>query len=426
MSNEQVIRLAYGKEGIDLHPDGRWNLTVVEPHQDDPLSGPAGSLLRSLKEPMDSESLKERIKRNMTVGIIFNDITRPTPNQLIIEAILSELTHIPRESVTLFNALGTHRPNTEEELREMLGDYLVDNYRIVQNNAFDRETQAFIGTTSSGNEVWLNKDLLSCDLRVLTGFIEPHFFAGFSGGGKAVMPGMAGLQTIMGNHGARNIADSNASWGITDGNPIWEEVREVLGMTAPNFLVNIALNAKKEITRIFAGEPFRAHDEGIAYVRDASMVAVGNEFDIVVTTNSGYPLDLNLYQAVKGMSAAARIVEKGGVIISVADCWDGIPEHGNFGKLLLDYPDPEVMLREITSPGFACLDQWQAQILAQIRLKADIYLYSDHLSEEQLSKVGIGKCTDIRQFIETQLRVKGKNMSVCVLPEGPQTIPYVT
>jgi nickel-dependent lactate racemase len=155
------------------------------------------------------------------------------------------------------------------------------------------------------------------------------------------------------------------------------------------------------------------------------MVAVEKEFDIVVTTNSGYPLDLNLYQTVKGMSAAARIVKKGGVIIAVSDCWDGIPAHGNFGKLLLDYPDPEVMLREITSPGFACLDQWQAQILAQIRLKADIYLYSDHLSEEQLSKVGIVKCTDIHQFIETQLRMKGKDASVCVLPEGPQTIPYM-
>jgi lactate racemase len=425
MHGERVVRLAYGKEGIDLKVRPEWNVTVVEPGKVVPLVDSVGALSGALREPIFSRPLKEVVRSGMKVGIIFNDITRPTPNGLIIKTILSELPHVPKESVTLFNSLGTHRPNSEKELRSMLDDYLVENYRIVQNNAFDPDTQEHIGTTLRGNKVWINQEILSCDIRILTGFIEPHFFAGFSGGGKALMPGMASLKTIMKNHDAENIGNRNASWGITIGNPVWEEVREVLGMTGPAFLVNITLDRDKQITGVFAGDPFKAHDLGMDFVRGAAMVPVEKEFDMVVTTNSGYPLDLNLYQTVKGMSAAARVVRQGGVILAVAECWDGIPDHGNFGKLLTEHTNPEEMLQVIHAQGFACLDQWQAQLFAQIRLKAEVHLYSENLSEEALEKVRIRKCHDIAELIEMQRQMYGQDFSICLLPEGPQTIPYL-
>lgn len=426
MQGKKIIRLAYGKRGIDLPVKPDWNVTVVEPRRVAPLADPTAALAEALQHPVAGRPLNERVRPGDKIGIVFNDITRPTPNDLIIHGILSELAHVPKESVTLFNALGTHRPNTGEELREMLGNELVDRYRIIQNNAFERDTQVHLGTTKSGNEVWMNREILSCDIRILTGFIEPHFFAGFSGGGKALMPGMSGLDTIMKNHDAENIGNPEASWGITTGNPVWEEVREVLAMTGPAFLVNVTLDRDKQITGVFAGDPNTAHDRGIEFVRETAMVPVEKEFDMVVTTNSGYPLDLNLYQAVKGMSAAARIVRQGGTILSVADCWDGIPRHGNFGRLLREHPDPGEMLEVIHRPGFASLDQWQAQLLAQIRQKAEVYLYSENLGREELESVGIRKCPQIEEMIESQRKLRGHGLSICLLPEGPQTIPYIS
>ena len=425
MSSEKPIKLAYGKRGLLLNPEWEWNVTVIEPEYHKGLPDEGKAIKHEINHPEGCPPLEDIVKSGMKVGIIFNDITRPTPNKLIIETLITVLSGINEISIILFNALGTHRPNTDAELRSMLGDYLVDNYNIVQNNAFEKSTQIFIGKTSSGNQVWLNKELMSCDIRILTGFIEPHFFAGFSGGGKAIMPGMAGIETIMKNHNSQNIGDLRSSWGITKGNPIWEEVREVLSMTGKNFLLNVTLNRDKKITSVFAGDPFKAHDKGVELVRKTSMVPVSNLFDIVVTTNSGFPLDLNLYQTVKGISAAARILKNGGAIIAAAECWDGIPDHGLFGHLLKSFSHPSELLEEINKPEFAELDQWQAQILAQIQLKGMIYLYSENLSDEQLKMVKIKRCSDIRDQIEMLRIEKGKDASICVIPEGPQTIPYL-
>ncbi len=178
----------------------------------------------------------------------------------------------------------------------------------MQNDAFEPGTQTCLGTTSSGNEVWLNRELAECDLKVLTGFIEPHMFAGFSGGGKALLPGMAGQASVLNNHRASLIADSRATWGVTQGNPIYAEIQEAAGMAGETFLVNVTLNKHKQITGVFAGELNAAHAAGCSFARESAMVAVAEPFDIVLTSNSGYPLDLNVYQAVKGMSAAAQVV----------------------------------------------------------------------------------------------------------------------
>ena len=299
------IKLAYGKAGLEIELPDEWRVTVVEPRYVPALPDPQAALTAALRSPIGSAGLSQRVAADQKVGVIFSDITRPTPHQLILPAVLAELAHVPPENITLFNALGTHRPNTEAELRGMIGD-LMDRYRVAQNDSFDEATQVSVGVTSRGHEALINREVAACDVKVLTGFIEPHFFAGFSGGGKALMPGMAGQRTVLGNHDAQMISDPRATWGVTAGNPIWEEVMEVAALAGragmgETFLCNVTLNRDKEITGVFAGELAAAHAAGCAFAKETAMAGVDEPFDIVITTNSGYPLDLNLYQAVKGM-----------------------------------------------------------------------------------------------------------------------------
>jgi nickel-dependent lactate racemase len=295
----------------------------------------------------------------------------------------------------------------------------------VQNNARAADGHVRVGRTPGGNEVWILREFVECDLKILTGFIEPHFVAGFSGGGKVVMPGLARMDTVMHNHGARNIDSPRSTWGLTEGNPLWEDVRAAARLARPGFLVNVALNRDKAITAVFAGAWEKAHERGCAWVKERAMVPVAEPFDIVLTTNSGYPLDLNLYQSVKGMSAAALVVKPGGGIVIAAECWDGIPEHGAFGELLRQAQNPEELLRTVRAPGYSQEDMWEAQLLALVREKARVYMYSDGLSDEQIHGSHLEPCRSIEATIAELLRECGPGARICVLPEGPQTIPYL-
>jgi len=419
------ITLAYGKTGLGIELSDAWNVTVVQPKYIPGLPDPQSALRQALQRPIGSPPLRDLVKPGDRVGIVFSDITRPAPNHLLVPAVLEQLAHIPQEYIVLFNALGTHRRNTEAELRTMLGDEIVDRYRIVQNDAFDPSTQVRLGVTRRGHEIWISREFTGCDLKVLTGFIEPHFFAGFSGGGKAVMPGMAGLRTVLRNHGAEMIAHPKATWGVTWGNPIWEEAREVALKLGPLFLLNVTLNRDKQITGVFAGDLDAAHAKGCAMVRETAMMPVSHPFDIVITSNSGYPLDLNLYQAVKGMSAAAQVVRDGGAIIVAAECWDGIPDHGLYGQLLREANSPQDLLEWIHTPGFLKQDQWEAQIQAQIQLRADVYVRSDYLTPQQIMSALLKPSPCIEKTMEELLGRYGPQAMICVLPEGPQTIPYI-
>jgi nickel-dependent lactate racemase len=410
---------------LEINLPDEWDVTVVEPKYLPGLPDERAALRQALQSPTASPPLRDRVKPGDRVGIVFSDITRPAPNHLLLPAVLDELAHVPKEHITLFNALGTHRPNTGAELRGMLGDVLVDGYRIVQNNAFDPSTQVHLGVTSRGHAIWLNRELMACDVKVLTGFIEPHLFAGFSGGGKAILPGMAGQQTVLSNHDAGMIAHPRATWGTTWSNPVWEEMREVALKAGPTFLLNVTLNKNKEITGVFAGDLDAAHAAGYAFVRETAMVAVAHPFDIAITTNSGYPLDLNLYQAMKGVSAAAQVVREGGAIIVAADCWDGIPDHGLYGQLLREADSPQSLLDMIWAPGFLQQDQWQAQIQAQIQLKADVYVHTHNLTAEQIESALLRPCPRIKETAAELLDRYGPQVSICVLPEGPQTVPYI-
>jgi nickel-dependent lactate racemase len=420
------INLAYGKTGLPIELDDSRNVTVVEPTFVPALADPEAVVRAALREPIGSPPLADHVRPGMRVGVVFSDITRPAPNPLLLTAVLEVLDAIPGIEITLFNALGTHRPNTETELRGMLGNAIFDRRRIVQNDTFDPATQVRVGVTSKDHETWLNAELMACDLKILTGFIEPHLFAGFSGGGKAIMPGMAGQRTVLGNHDAGMIGHPKAIWGVTQGNPIWEEVREVAGQAGRLFLINVTLNRDKAVTGVFAGDLDHAHAAGCAFVKRSAMVAVPRPFDIVVTTNSGYPLDINLYQSVKGMRAADQVVRPGGTIIIATRCWDGLPEHGLYGTILRESKSPRELLDRICAPGFLEQDQWQAHIQALIQLKADVYIRSDGLTDDQIRAALLLPCGKIEDTITDLVAKYGRGASICVMPEGPQTIPYVS
>jgi nickel-dependent lactate racemase len=419
------IRLAYGKKGMEVRLPDNLDPAVVEPEYVPALAEQTESIRDALRQPIGSRVLRDVVRSSDKVSVVLNDITRPTPYPVILPALLAELDHVRDDHILLLNATGTHRPNTQPELRTMLGDQIVDRFRIVQNDALDRSTHVRVGTTRAGNEVWLHKEYVECDVRILTGFIEPHFFAGFSGGGKACMPGLALLETVLRNHNVTHIDDPKATWGVTYGNPLWEEILEAASMVPPVFLLNVTLNRDKQITGVFAGDLEQAHKEGCAFAKKTAMVPVKQPYDIVITSNSGYPLDLNVYQSIKGISAASQIVKKGGSIIMAADCWDGIPDHGQYARLLRHASSPEHLLETIRAPGFSVQDMWQVQIQALISQKADVYFYSENLRDEQIIAALLKPCHNIGATVQELVQKLGRAASVCVLPEGPQTIPYI-
>lgn len=417
-------KIAYGKSSLAFELPWDADVTVVEPMYVPVVPDQSRAVTNALRSPTGSAPLHERVRADDKIGIVFSDITRPTPYHILLPPLLNELSHVPDRNIVLFNATGTHRTNTEAELASILGADVVRRFRVVQNDCTDASAHTVVGTTPSGNEISILTEFLECDVKIPTGFIEPHFFAGMSGGGKAIMPGLATLPTVLRNHSAAHMDHPNVRWGITDGNSLWEEVRDAALLTDPSFILNIALNRDQEITAVFAGDFLEAHAAGCQYVRQHAMAAVEDRFDIVVTSNSGYPLDLNMYQTVKGMSAADQIVREGGHIVIAAECWDGIPDHGRYGRILKEAETLDQLLETIRSPGYAEHDMWQVQIHALICRHANVHFYSDNLTDEQIRSRFLEPTTDISSTL-AQLLSASKDKRICVLPEGPMTIPYV-
>jgi nickel-dependent lactate racemase len=416
------VALAYGRGRLEISvPE---HTTVITPQELPGIADERAAFEQAVRAPIGSAPLRDIAKPTDTVAIVIADITRPVPSDRLVPWILAELSHVPREQVVIINGTGSHRANTRDELIQMLGREIVETIRIVNHNAFDDSTLTYLGRSSYGGEIWINNDYLQADVRIVTGFIEPHFFAGFSGGPKGIVPGIAGIKTIMHLHNAAMIGHPLSTWAQIEGNPIQGELREAVAMAPPHFMVNVALNSKREITALWAGHYLEAHAVGCQFVLEHATRPVEEPFDIVVTTNSGYPLDQNLYQAVKGMSAAARIVRPGGAIIAAAECSDGLPDHGNFKRLLQMRRTPQELLAMIEDPEFELYDQWQAQVQALIQRHADVYLYST-LDPQVVRDAMLTPTDNIEATIAELLQRYGPDARIAVLPEGPQTIPYV-
>jgi nickel-dependent lactate racemase len=240
-----------------------------------------------------------------------------------------------------------------------------------------------------------------------------------------VAPGLAGLDTVLTLHDARRIGHPDARWGVTEGNPVHDDVRAIAAGTGVDFALDVVLNRDQDIVRAFGGELFAMHKAAIETARVVAMRPVDRYFDVVVTTNSGFPLDQNLYQAVKGMSAAAQVVRPGGVIVCAAECRDGFPDHGSYQEVLSSAPSPEALLAEISGRPKTVPDQWQVQVQAKIQARARVVVRSEYLTEAQLAAAHLGYTKDVAAAVEDALGAAGPDARLCVLPEGPQTIPYV-
>ena len=416
------VNLAYGSGHLPIEvPDD--HTTVIEPAHIDGLTDEKAAVLDALQNPIGSQPLLERISPDAKICIAFTDITRATPNDRIIPWLLEHLGG-PNDNITLLNQLGTHRPNTREELETMLTPEVVANYRVLNHEPENPKALVQVGTTADGTPALLNRHIVEADLRIITGFIEPHFFAGFSGGVKGIMPGCAGLETVMSNHGAKNIGDPQATFGVTVGNPLWEELRNIALKTGPSFLLNITLNEQRDITNVFAGDIIEAHKTGCVFVKKSAMQLLEQPFDIVVTTNSGYPLDLNLYQGVKGMSAGARVLKEGGTLILAAECREGVPDGSPLDDLLRSAGSIEEILAMLSTPGFVRPEQWQAQIQALVQRRAEVLVCCE-LDDATLRACHLAPCADITAEVAKRLAKLGADARVAVLPQGPLTIPYL-
>lgn len=418
------VELAYGTSGltIDLPPD---RTTVIEPAYPPPLPNPQSAILNALRNSIDSPPLGSLAANARSVAISVCDVTRPVPTSAILPPVLGELGHVPKDRITVLVATGTHRPNNPEELAKMLGPDIVRDYPVICHNAFDPDSLVTAAPTFDGTPVLLNRRWVESDLRITLGLVEPHFFAGFSGGPKMVAPGLAGVDTIMKLHSAPLIADSNATWAVTEGNPVHDAIRHIARVTGVSFGIDVTVDDRHRVTSVHAGELFAEHADACEFARRVTMRPTPDPFYVVITTNSGYPLDLNLYQTVKGLSAAARVVKPGGSIICAAECRDGIPEHGDYKSLLTSRNGPEDLLSMVEQPGFSRQDQWQVQIQAQIQLKAHVYLKSDHLTHDQIRSAHLQPVSDLQATVNRVIESYGPDATVCVLPQGPQTIAYV-
>jgi nickel-dependent lactate racemase len=416
-------RLQYGTSGLEVDLPAA-NVTLLEPRFLPGLKDEAAAFREAVERPLAGPPLRERVRASDRVAVVIPDLTRPLPTHRLLPWLFKALDHVPPERFTIVNGTGSHRANTEEELALMVGRDVLSRCVVVNHDAHDPATLAPAGTGADGHPVLMNRHYVEADRRIVLGFVEPHFMAGFSGGFKGIFPAVADIASIMRYHDAKTIGHPRSTWGVLGGNPTQAIIRANGALLPVDFCVNLTQNRDRQITRFFCGDVAAAHDAGCAFSKETAMVACPRAFPIVVTTNSGYPLDQNLYQAVKGMSAAAQVVAQGGYIAAASRCNDGFPAHGNFKKLLFDHPSPRALLDTIEAPGFSMYDQWEAQLLALIRLKARVGLFSE-LPDEEVRRAHLEPVADVAQAVRDELSRVGPDAPVAVLPEGPMTIPYL-
>jgi len=419
--------MAYGQTGLYIDLPDEVPITIIEPEFVSGYLDEPAEIIAALRKPVGTKPLQDLVKPDDQVAIVFSDLTRPMPNERVLPPLLHELeiAGISEDNIILINALGTHRPQTDEELKTMLGEEIINRYAILQHNAWDNNNLVFVTYNHAGRPVYINRAYMKANVRILTGFIEPHLFAGFSGGPKAVLPGIADIESILDNHGVQMLSSPKAALAITEGNPVWEEIFAVAESTNPSFLLNIALNRDRQIIGVFAGALLQAFNAGVDLVKQTAMQPVSNLYDIVITSNSGYPLDLNFYQTIKGEAAAYKILKPGGHILIVAECWEGIPANSAYQSLLWEAISPKQLLDRICTPGFRRHDQWVAQIHAQILQNAKVHLFSSGLTTDEKKRAMVIPCESIEATV-TNLLIANPTARIAVLPEGPQTVPFVS
>lgn len=378
----------------------------------------------ALANPIHSASLEVLSKGKQKVTIICSDHTRPVPSKCIIPPMLAEIRKgNPNAEITLLIATGMHRPTTREELIDKFGEQIVENERIYVHKSREEDMLVEIGILPSGAPLVINRLAAEADLLLSEGFIEPHFFAGFSGGRKSVLPGVCGYRTVLGNHCAQFISSPNARTGSLQGNPIHEDMIAAAKMANLAFIVNVVLDAEKNVAKAVAGHPECAHAEGVEFLKDCCKVSPQIKGDIVITSNGGAPLDQNMYQAVKGLTAAEAAAAPGAVLIMCSSCSDGsggediyraMHECNTVQEL---YEEIQTRTQDETEP-----DQWEVQILVRILRNYRMILVCDEAFRKTAKEMKLETADTLEEAFKRAKKIKGETAHTVVIPDGVSVI----
>jgi len=417
-----VVELPFGKGTLPLAlPAGALVLRLPPAV---PLRQPRRALAAALDQPLGTPPLAELAAGRRRACIVICDITRPVPNRLLLPGLLSRLegAGLPASRIHILIATGTHRPATPGEIIHLVGRTIARRYQVHNHRCQEADACELVGTTSRGIPVQVNRRYREADLRILTGFIEPHLMAGWSGGRKAICPGICSLQTIKGVHAPELLAHRLATNGSLDGNPVHEQLLEAARLAGADFIVNVTLDAQRRPTGIFAGDLDQAHRAGVAQARGECQVSLPWQADVVVTSCGGYPLDATLYQGAKGLAAALPVLRPGGCVVMAASCQEGIGSE-DFRRALRQYT-PEEFKWRLREPGFYLFEQWQLQAICQAALRARLFLVTTRNAElaEAQGNGWLAACDHIEEALARARRVAGGGR-LAVMPAGPYLLP---
>ena len=420
------VNMKYGRGEIGVDVPNPNLISVLASQEFPPIENPEQAILDALETPTDSPALSEMAKNRKSATIVISDITRPVPNKLILPPMLRiiEEQGVPREEIRILIATGIHRPNEGDELLEMVGSQIMENYQIVNHFSQKQETLINLGQTQNGTPVLINRLYVESDLKVISALIEPHLMAGYSGGRKAICPGLASIETMKIMHGPQILEHPKASVGILEGNPFHAEATEIALMAGVDFSLNVTINDRRQLTGVFAGDMVNAHLAGAKFAEKQTKATLPEPADVVIVSCAGYPLDTTFYQAIKGVLSAIEVVKEGGMVILVAECQEGIGS-GPFTDLILKTKNLEQFVRNTYNPKNFVIDQWQLEELAKAIRKANVYFYSDKIPYEQQQKLFVNPLKSPNEGVEIALKKYGKDAKIVAIPDGPYTLAQV-
>lgn len=420
------FRLEYGRTGLDVDLPEAPLVRKLAYKDAAPLADPDGDLSKLLENPIGTAPLRELASGRKDACILICDITRPVPNEMILRPMLKILEEagIPREKIVILNATGLHRPNDGEELVEMVGKYIVENYRIENHHGQVKEQHTYLGESPRGVPIWLDSRYVNADFKMTTGLIEPHFMAGFSGGRKVICPGIAALETVKVWHGPDFLEHPKADSGILEGNPVHEENTWIAMQAGCDFIVNVVIDGHRRPLKWVAGDMIDAFHEGVDFVRGVVTDTLSEPVDIVVTSGAGYPLDTTFYQCVKGMMGALPIVKKGGTIILAGSMSEGIGSP-QFQQLFAENDSLEGFVERILGKDYFVMDQWQLEELAKVRRKAKVKIVTDGLPAETINTLFVEAADSVEKAVEESLAEYGPSATIAVIPKGPYVLAKV-
>ena len=418
------MKIPYGKTMIDINLDVASVESILpNVHVQSPLSEDQ-IVLDAMASPINSPTLQSLAEGKRDAVIIISDHTRPVPSKYMIPHMLKELRDgNPDIEIKLLVATGCHRGTTKYELINKLGEKIVENEEIIIHDCLLEEEMIDMGELPSGARLIINEAAINTDLLIAEGFIEPHFFAGFSGGRKSVLPGVCSRNTVLGNHCSQFIESEYARAGILENNPIQTDMLAACKMVNLQYILNVIINSEKQIVSAYAGNPFVAHEKGCEELLKSCCVTPEKKGDIVIVSNGGAPLDQNVYQAVKGLSTAEAAAEEGAVLIICAECADGIGGDDFYDSLSGCISAEELFERVLKVPmNQTRPDQWQYQILARILIKHHVIFVTRPELKEVIQDMKMEYAADIDQALEKAWEIKGKECHHVVIPDGISVI----